>query len=447
MKRLLPALLVLAGANPVFSQTTSLPILCGNEVFSHMVREQYPGLQASFDAAFESAKQHSGSAATDRSPLTINVVVHIVWKNPAENLADDLIHGQIQVLNEDFNRLNTDTANLRPYFQSVAGKADIHFQLAEIVRTQTTEEFAVDIFSGNLLSELKHASQGGSDAWPTENYLNIWVCQIQPTTLFGIPIGQILGFAFPPADLPHWPADANAPSPEEDGVVIDYRVFGRNNPNPVEIPGGGGNLAVRGRTPVHEIGHYLGLRHIWGDGGLLGPNDCAQSDGVDDTPFASAQSSFDCDVSKNSCEQVEAFYNDDPLDLVENYMDYASEDCMNMFTAGQVAIMRGVLLGPRSGLLNPVSTQQPAGAGLGLSLVPNPAWNRVVLHLDRPEADEISVRIVGMDGRTNAIQNFRSAAAGSPRLELDIEQLPAGVYGVEVRTRTGVAVRKLQIVR
>ncbi len=446
MKQLFALLAVLAG--PLFSvaQNASHPVICGNEIFSRVVREKYPDLQANFDATFDQAKAYGQSAAADRSPLTVNVVVHVVWKKNEENLADSIIENQIQVLNEDFNRLNADTANLRAFFKDAAGSADIHFQLAEIVRVPTTKEFTLDLLGGSLLSELKHSSQGGSDAWPTENYLNIWVCKLQPTVIFGIPVGQVLGFAFPPADLANWPAGSNAPTPAEDGVVIDFRVFGRNNPNTVQIPGGGGTLTVKGRTPVHEVGHYLGLRHIWGDGGLLGPNDCAQSDGIDDTPFASAQSAFDCDKTKNTCQVQEPFYNADADDLIENYMDYASEDCMNMFTKGQVALMRSVLQGPRSGLINSVGTQEPV-AGLDLQLAPNPAQDRLSLRFDLPQPGEVAVRILGADGRFVSEQPAAHFTSGLQQVEVETQHLPAGLYLVEVRTAAGVAVRKLQVAR
>jgi hypothetical protein len=444
MQKLIFSLMALCTLHSLTAQTTPNPrFLCGNEVFSHVVREKYPALQAAFEATFEAAKYQSVAVA-ERSPLTVKVVVHVVWKNPAENLPDSVILNQIQILNEDFNRLNPDTANLRELFQPAAGNADIHFELADIVRVETSETFALNILGGSLLSELKDAAQGGSDAWDTEHYLNIWVCKIQPTTIFGIPIGQILGFAFPPNGLDNWPADSGAPTPEEDGVVIDFRVFGANNPNPLDNPtGGGGTLTVRGRTPVHEVGHYLGLRHIWGDGGLLGPNDCDQSDGVDDTPFANAQSEFDCDTGKNSCEQVEAFYGADVPDLVENFMDYSSESCMNMFTKGQVEIMRNVLQGPRSGLLSTPSATNAPENGLFWRVAPNPADERATIRLDLKEKSAVALRVLNAQGQTVRSAAPQLLAAGPQTLELDVRALPAGLYFVELRTETGAAAQQL----
>jgi len=440
MKQFLTTLLAIALATPFFAQHQTPRILCGNEIFSHIVSEKYPALQTAFEQTFEQAKAMGG--ATERSPLTIKVVVHVVWKDPAENLADSIIANQIQVLNEDFNRLNADTANLRTVFHPAAGNANIQFSLEEIVRVQTSKSFAIDILANNLLTELKYNNQGGSTAWDTERYLNLWVCKIQPTTIFGFPVGQILGFAFPPNGLGNWPANSGAPNPNEDGVVIDYRLIGRNNPNPLPNPGGSGNLMVAGRTPVHEIGHYLGLRHIWGDGGLIGPNNCAQSDGVDDTPFANAQSNFDCNKNRNTCTVVEPFYGADVPDLVENYMDYSNETCMNMFTKGQVEIMRNVLMGPRVGLLANSSVATRPAQSVHWTLSPNPSQGQLWVDIELDARQDVALWITNVEGKIVAQIAAGSLDAGTHRRSIDGNTWPAGVYFVEIKTPQASSVRK-----
>jgi len=422
-------------------QSQTRPILCGNELFSDIVRNNYPALQEAFDNTFTSAL--AGRPQRGQDPLTVNVVVHIVWKAAAENLDESIILDQLRILNEDFNQLNTDQVNLRSQFQPEAGAAGINFQLAQIIRVETEAEFAVDLLGTNLLPEVKSDILGGSTAWDPEQYLNIWVCKIQPIEIFGIEIGQILGFAFPPNNLANWPPDSGAPDQFEDGVVIDYRVFGSNNPNTIDIPGGGGQLSVKGRTPVHEVGHYFGLRHIWGDGGTLGPNDCAQSDGIDDTPFANAQSAFDCDTTKNTCAQVEMHYGQDTPDLVENYMDYASEECMNMFTNGQVALMRNVLEGPRSGLLIPFSAVTEAEQVLSFDILPNPSDDQFSVVLEIKEKFTGTVRVLDANGRnmrTNAPEPF---SPGRHRIDFDDLTLAPGMYFVEIRNEQGVFAKKL----
>ena len=408
----------------------SRSILCGNEIFTTNVRKNYPSLMGAFDATFQHAQDTPFPRHSD--PWIVNVVVHVVWNDMVENLDDSIIQDQIRVLNEDFNRLNADTNNLRAFFKPEAGSAGIQFHLAQTVRVQTDAIFDIGLTDTNIIPEVKHNADGGSDAWDPAHYLNIWVCKIQPVTIFGIEVGQVLGFAFPPNNLGNWPADSGAPIPGEDGVVIDYRVFGSNNPNIIEIAGGGA-LDVKGRTPVHEVGHYFGLRHIWGDGGLLGPNDCAQSDGIDDTPYADAQSSFDCDTTKNSCTQLETHYNADAPDLVENFMDYASETCMNMFTHGQVELMDNVLTGPRSGLLEPPSGVRDLNAFTSFSILPNPTEGAFDVVFELKEITNATLRVLNAGGQVIAFKADEKYLPGTHRVQFSGLPLEPGMYFVDIR--------------
>lgn len=440
MTRLLIALFSLLIACPEGRSQTQ-PIRCGNELFSAIVRKNYPELQASIDHTFITALAATPQRGQD--PLTVNVVVHIVWKEEAENLDESIILDQLRILNEDFNQLNADQANLRSQFQQEAGSAGINFELAQIIRVQTEAEFAVDLLGTNLLPEVKSDFLGGSTAWNPEQFINIWVCKIQPIVIFGFEVGQILGFAFPPNNLANWPPNSGAPDPFEDGVVIDYRVFGSNNPNTIDIPGGGGQLPVKGRTPVHEVGHYFGLRHIWGDGGTFGPNDCAQSDGINDTPHANAQSAFDCDTIKNTCPQVELHYSEDVPDLVENYMDYASEECMNMFTNGQVALMRNVLEGPRSGLLMPFSAVTEPDHPFDFALVPNPSDDYFAIELEIKEKFTGTIQILDANGRRMRTKAPHLFFPGRHTITFDDLNLVPGMYFVVIQNDKSVVAKKL----
>lgn len=445
MRVLLLSLFLLSGLISTAQNTPIRPIICGNDIFSDMVRIHHPALKTNFDATFEAARQNT--SVSQRSPYTIQVVVHVVWKDEAENLADSIIENQIAILNADYNRLNADTGQLRSMFQSVAGNAQIKFQLANIIRVQTEQEFAVDLLGTNLLTEVKHDADGGSTAWDNAHYLNVWICKVQPIAFGPIVLGQILGFAFPPADLVNWPAGSNSPNPDEDGVVVDYRMIGSNNPNTITVPGSTDDLVVRGRTLVHETGHYLGLRHIWGDGGLFGANDCAQSDGVDDTPFANAQSNFDCDVTRNTCDNVEDFYGLNMPDLIENYMDYSSESCMNMFTKGQVEIMRSVLEGPRVGLISAPSGVRDITSTTNLEIYPNPASERATVSFTLPENSDVRLQVTSVDGRIVQQLPRQTLAAGQQKLVLETKTLAAGLYFVKLRMGSSVATSRLVVTR
>lgn len=322
----------------------------------------YPGFKQAVKTAFDNAHQFSTKSGQVHE---VNVVVHVVYSAPEINLPDSVIYNQMDILNDDYNRQNADTVNLRSIFQPIAGNPHIHFNLVGIVRVPTTATFGLS-FAG-MPDEVKQTAEGGSDAWDTEHFLNIWVCKLENT------FGALFGYAYPPAGLSNWPANSNAPSPELDGVVLDYRTLGNNNPNPYPNPQGGGNFDLVGRTAVHEVGHYLGLRHIWGDGGgFFGGESCGADDGMTDTPNQGYQSDFDCNTSNNTCIDSVGGQPDpnDMPDLIENHMDYSSETCKNMFTLEQSMHMRGVLENERVGLLDDLSSVSEVE--LDFQVFPNP---------------------------------------------------------------------------
>ena len=242
--------------------------------------------------------------------VNIPVVVHVIYNNSTENISDAQVLSQIDVLNEDFRRTNSDADDT----WSQATDSEIEFCMATsdpfgnattgIVRTSTS----VSAFGTN--DQMKFSSSGGADAWPTSDYLNIWVCDIS---------GGILGYA-------QFPGGAAS----TDGIVIDYQYFGTvgTASAPFDL----------GRTATHEVGHWLNLRHIWGDGS------CSVDDFVSDTPTSNA-ANYGCDVGSSACGSV---------DMVQNYMDYSDDACMNLYTVGQRNRMRALFEsgGYRSSLLN-----------------------------------------------------------------------------------------------
>lgn len=363
------------------------------QLYQALLNRNYgPAVQKTFDKAQEFAQHNALAKAGGDSILRVPVVVHIVYNTSIENVPDAAVHQQIDILNRDYRRQNADSTLTRTVFKPVAGDAGIEFYLAQIdpdgnpttgiTRTQTSvanfsplsgiDIFEIinqilacginplDILTGAPLTPaqeaclnsvlaglggfdaMKFADQGGKNAWPTDRYLNIWVCNMDD----GSGVGTVLGFAYPPAVAPNWPA-GSAGTAETDGVAIHYPVFG-GSANPA-LTTALAAVVGEGRTCVHEVGHYLGLRHIWGDG------DCTQDDGIADTPFSDSASQQECDYTKNSC--VDAPVN--LPDMIENYMDYSDEDCMNMFTHDQIEIMRAMLLGPRVTLLEGAQLAAP----------------------------------------------------------------------------------------
>ncbi|MBP6566427.1 MAG: zinc-dependent metalloprotease [Saprospiraceae bacterium] len=347
--------------------------------------------------------------------LKVKVVFHVVYKDDAENVSDALINEQVDILNRHFRRQNEDTINMRPIFADVAGDSGIEFVLDEIRRVKTTATFT-PTFS-KLPDEVKGSTTGGSDAKDPDKYLNIWICELQPLDLFGSK-SPILGYAYPPDSLDHWPANSSAPNVNLDGVVLDFRTFTEEFYE-IEMLG---SIPMKGKTCVHEVGHYLGLRHISGDGGLFGPS-CGASDGVEDTPEQGMQSQFDCNTEQNTCGIGDT---GDQPDMIENYMDYSNEDCQNTFTKGQIEIMRGVLTNIRKGLLTISSTDNNVLATNKYIISPNPANQFIHVNALGGASPITDLSIY---------DNFGKLMIQNPPIDqnkIDVSFLPSGLYFVKV---------------
>ena len=246
----------------------------------------------------------------------IPVVVHVVYKTAAQNVSDAQIKSQIDVLNADFRKKNSDVSTVPAAFAPLAADTRIEFELAKtdpsgnpttgITRTATS----VNGFSDD--DAVKSASSGGADAWPADKYLNIWVCQLA---------GGLLGYA----QFPGGPAAT-------DGVVILHSAFGTTGTAAAPF-----NL---GRTTTHEVGHWLNLRHIWGDDGT----GCSGSDFVADTPNQGGPNYGTPSFPHVSCS------NGPNGDMFMNYMDYVDDAAMVMFSSGQVTRMQAALDGLRSAI-------------------------------------------------------------------------------------------------
>jgi hypothetical protein len=268
---------------------------------------------------------------------TIPVVVHVIWNNNDQNISDAQIQSQIDVLNEDFRRNNADKINTPSVFLPVAADAEINFCLASrdpngAATTGITRTFT-NAFSFNGQSSntaIKTTAGGGRDPWPRASYLNIWVCNLG---------GGLLGYAQFPGG-----------TASTDGVVINYSAFGRNGTaqSPYDL----------GRTGTHEVGHWLNLRHIWGD------SNCG-NDLVADTPTQQDKNygcpsfpQFSCGNTGNANSE-----------MFMNYMDYCNDNCLNTFTLGQKSRMQAVLAtgGQRASLANSLGCLSPSATCQGQS--------------------------------------------------------------------------------
>jgi len=269
-------------------------------------------------AAEEETRSRIDSGAAMRVAtklVTLPVVVHVVHRRDSENISDAQVKSQMSALNRDYRAKNADKSKVPSAWKSLVIDSNIQFELASkdpqggktsgITRTATTvASFGPD-------HGVKAKKTGGADPWPHDRYLNIWVCSLG---------GGLLGYA----QFPGGPA-------KTDGVVILNTAFGTKGTATAPFN--------KGRTATHEVGHFLGLRHIWGD-----RNDCSDSDFVADTPPAR-----EANMGKPKFPHITC--NNGPNgDMFMNYMDYVDDDTMVMFTAGQVARMNATLAGPRKKL-------------------------------------------------------------------------------------------------
>ena len=238
--------------------------------------------------------------------IEIPVVVNVLYRTTTENISDAQIASQIAVLNADYAAANADTAKIPTEFKTIAaGNTNIKFRLVKTVRKATKTR------SWRTNDSMKKASTGGIDATSPANYFNMWVVG---------DMGGTLGYATFPESAGLW----------NDGVVIAAKYFGQTSSAPYNL----------GRTATHEVGHYLNLRHIWGDA-------ACGNDFVDDTP-AQPDKNFGKPTYPlyGTCGGVKRSV------MFMNYMDYVDDAAMFMFSTGQKTRVQATVAtaGPRAGL-------------------------------------------------------------------------------------------------
>lgn len=291
---------------------------CAHMVVHELLAETHPEYRkyrlAAEDATRRSIETGQAMRVVDKL-ITIPVVVHVVHRGKGENISDAQVKSQIAALNADYRAKNADLSKVPKVWRSLVVDSKIQFALAKQDpsggKTSGITRTATKAASFGPNDTVKSAKTGGVDPWPTDRYLNIWVCNL----------GEgLLGYA----QFPGGPS-------KTDGVVVLYTAFGTQGAAKAPFN--------KGRTTTHEVGHYLGLRHIWGD-----RNDCSGDDFVVDTPRAREANYGKPKFPRVTCN------NGPSGDMFMNYMDYVDDAAMFMFTAGQVARMNATLAGPRKKL-------------------------------------------------------------------------------------------------
>jgi PKD repeat protein len=251
----------------------------------------------------------------EKAVRIIPVVFHIIHEGGEENISKAQILDQMRILNEDFRRLNADTTDTPAPFKTVAADCNIQFSLANKDPQGNCTDGIVRVFSSTTNNAGDENGVKGVSYWPRNQYLNVWVVK---SISGGGNGGIVLGYA----QLPFFGGAAT------DGIVLRHDYTG--SIGTATSPAGGSN--GMGRTATHEVGHWLGLRHIWGDA-------TCGSDGVSDTPVhTTANGGCPTFPKNNTCT------NPGPNgEMFTNYMDYTNGGCQNIFTLGQKSIMDATL--------------------------------------------------------------------------------------------------------
>ncbi|MDP4262349.1 MAG: M43 family zinc metalloprotease [Bacteroidota bacterium] len=368
------------------------------------------GIESFIHRQIAIASSTNTAARLQGQVITIPVVVHILYHLPGEDVSDEKVFSQIEMLNECYRRKSADTVNTPASFKPVAADCEIEFQLATSDPQKRSTSGIIHkytpITSWDADDMMKYSSQMGDDPWDPQNYLNIWVCNIR----------KVAGYSSIPGSDPH-----------KDGVVIEYPVLGMNY-----VPG-----YEMGKTAVHEIGHWLGLKHTWGDA------NCGD-DFVADTP---TQGSYTVGCPSG----IHISCNNAPTgDMYMNYMDYTNDACVNIFTEGQKERMRALFApgGPRYsilasyGLNPPTITEVPlpddAPKWLHPQLYPNPATTQLTLDIS------YDIRWIGklislfnMNG-----QLVIQAPITSKVQTIDISKLKPGLYFISAKKEDGSYIKQ-----
>ena len=334
--------------------------------------------------------------------ITIPVVVHVLYHTPDQNVSKQTIDLLLAALNRDFNMRNSDTVNIPAVFKPLATSMGFEFKLASmdpkglgttgIIRKYTPITYWLSD------DKMKFNASFGDDGWDSKSYLNIWICNMI----------DALGYSsFPGMDA------------SKDGVVMSLESMATGYY--------GTSAKVNDyRTIVHEVGHWLNLRHIWGEG-------YCGDDKVDDTPKQSTYTPGCPSGSRISCS------NNLPGDMYMNYMDFTNDVCMNMFTIGQRKRARALFEsgGVRNSILFSkglnIAESQPAELPdyhpkwLHVQVYPNPATTVLKLFFeydDRWKGKKL--QIFDITGRLVFSKIISS------RIEtIDISRLDPGTYFID----------------
>src|SRR5690554_4132309 len=277
---------------------------CGAHIEEAKLWKENPELEAAYMQLQQKSTTNATYNKKSNQTYVIPIVFHVIHEYGVENISDEQIYRQVEILNEDFRKLNADTADIVTEFKEIAADANIEFVLATVdpfgnCTNGITRHYSSETEIGDDFSKFSQ--------WPRGRYLNVWTVNSMKN--------GVAGYAF-------FPSSVEGMNRFRDGIIIRHNYIGDIGTSTPELS----------RALTHEIGHYLGLSHTWGptnDPALSG--NCNGDDGIEDTPNTIGWKI--CNLAGKTCDTL--------LDNVQNFMEYSY--CTNMYTQGQVDYMHNIL--------------------------------------------------------------------------------------------------------
>lgn len=298
---------------------------CGLEKQRQKLIAENPQIQVDYEKLLNRYTENRLVNGKSETVRVIPIVFHVIHEYGEENISDQQVQDAVRILNEDFGKKNQDTIVVVSPFDTIIGNTNLEFRLASLDPYGNCTNGIEHIYNHQTIAGDSYSKL---NQWDRDKYLNVWVIGTMDDP-------DVAGFA-------HYPTDVTGTGFWRDGVVMVHSSTGSI--------GTGDDYHSRALT--HEVGHYLGLSHTWGNNNdPEAASNCDLDDGIGDTPNCAGIGH--CDLAANTCTEPTLpgnYWSFDVIDNVQNFMDYSY--CSRMFTNGQSNFMNNVLDQQTSGRNN-----------------------------------------------------------------------------------------------